>query len=171
MKIITVLFVLLCQSLFAGTPTEALTAFLKGAKTQSLEETPRHTAQFEGLDDDFEKYLQSRIKRILDLSAKGWTLEIVEEKIIGDCAVLLCNDKNAGDGKNAFDPDPVFLNKQNGAWKVLPSLTEWNLLERVPAEKQPASMKLDETKVAAYKQLEKWFDERGKALKKEKHTK
>lgn len=171
MKTLTLLFVLFCQTLIAGTPSEALTAFLKGAKSQSFEETWKHTAQFEGTGADYTEYFRSKVQSVVDLAATGWTLEILDEKISGDCAVVLCNDKKIEDSKEAFDPDPAFLIKQNGEWKVMPGLTEWNLLERVPAHKQPASMKLDENKVATYKKLEEWSDERGKALRDQRRAK
>ena len=38
----------------------------------------------------------------------------------------------------------------------------------IPADKQAASMRLDERKAAAYKELEKWVYERTKTLKKER---
>ena len=171
MKTFTLLFLLLCQSLFAGTPTEALTAFLKVAKAQNFEETWKHTAQYEGINADYSQYFQSKVQKVVDLAATGWTLEILEEKISGDCAVIVANEKKVGGSEDALNIDPAFLIKQNGEWKVMPSLTEWNLLDRVPADKQPASMKLDETKVAAYKELEKWFDERSNALRDQQRAK
>jgi hypothetical protein len=171
MKKFTLLFVLICQSLYAGTPTEAMTAFLKGAKAQNFEETWKHSAQFEGIEEDFKQYLQSRVQKILDLSAKGWHLELLEEKISGDCAVIVLNEINVGDTNKSFDIDPAFLIKQKGEWKVIPSLTKWDLLDRIPVDKQPSSVKLDEVKVAAYKGLEKWFEERSKAIRDERRAK
>lgn len=95
----------------------------------------------------------------------------MEEKIIGDCAVILANEsKKAGkklDGK-VINIDPVFMIKQGEEWRVMPDLTQWDLTRRIPADMQPTSMKLDEKKVAAYKDLEKWVDERHEALKKER---
>jgi hypothetical protein len=151
----------------AGTPTETLKAFQQAAKNQKLEDAWKHTAQFEGASEEVTQYLKSRVQRILKLSADGWGFEILEEKISGDCAVIITNESTKA-GKKAFDIDPVFMIKQGDEWRVMPGVTQWDSTRRIPADKQPASMKLDERKVAAYKELEKWVDERTEALRKER---
>ena len=150
----------------AGTPTESLKAFQQAAKAQKLEDAWKHKAKFEGASEEVTQYLKSRIERILKLSAEGWGFEIIEENVSGDCAVIVTNESTKG-GKKAFDIDPVFMIKQGEEWRVMPDITKWDMTKRIPADKQPASMKLDERKVAAYKELGKWFDERKEALKKE----
>ncbi len=147
----------------AGTPTEALKAFQQAAKDQKLENAWKHTAQFEGASEELTQYLKSRVQRILKLSADGWGFEILEEKINGDCAVIITNESTKA-GKKAFDIDPVFMIKQGQEWRVMPDITQWDMTESIPTDKQPASMRLDERKVAAYKELEKWVDERTKAV-------
>ena len=158
---------LLCHLAIAGTPTEALKAFQQAAEDQKLEDAWKHTAQFEGASEEVTQYLKSRVQRILKLSADGWGFEIIEEKISGDCAVIITNESTKA-GKKAFDIDPVFMIKQGKEWRVMPEITQWDMTRRIPADKQPASMKLDETKIAAYKALEKWVDDRTEALKKER---
>ena len=138
-----------------------------GAKDQKLEDAWKHTAQFEGASEEVTHYLKSRVQRILKLSEDGWGFEIIEEKISGDCAVIITNESKKA-GKKAFDIDPVFMIKQDDVWKVMPELTQWDMSGSVPVDKQPASMKLDERKTVAYKELEKWVDERTEALKKKR---
>ena len=167
MKTALACLLLLCHSVIAGTPTEALKAFQQAAKDQKLEEAQKHTAQFEGASEDVSQYLKARLQRILKLFADGWGLEILEEKISGDCAVIITKE-SAKVGKKAFDMDPVYMIKQGEEWRVMPEITKWDMTKRIPPEEQPASMKLDERKLAAYKELEKWFDERKEALKKER---
>jgi hypothetical protein len=164
------LLLLLCQPLMAGTPTEALKAFQQAAKEQKLEEAQKHMAQFEGASDKVKQYLKSKAGKFLKLAADGWGYGILEEKVNGDCAVLVLNESTKA-GKKAFDIDPAYLIKQNGEWKVMPGFTKWDLSKEISAEYQPASMKLDEKKLAAYKELEKWFDERKAVLKKEHREK
>lgn len=167
MKTLTLLLILLCQSLFAGTPTEALNAFGKAAKEQKFEDAWKHTAQFEGASEEVNNYLKSLVRKVFKLSKEGWSFEILEEKISGDCAVIILNEIKEP-GQNGLNIDPAFLIRQNGEWKVMPKLTQWDVSARIPAGQQPASMKLDEKKIAAYQELEKWVDERTEALQKER---
>jgi hypothetical protein len=165
MKSVIAILLLLCHSLLAGTPAEALNAFQQAAKDQNFEDTWKHTAQFEGASKEVTQFLKSRIERILELPPKGWRLEVLEEKINGDCAVILANEiKKAG--QTELNLDAVFLVKQGSEWKVMPCVTRWDLSKHIAVEKQPDSMKLDQTKVAAYRELEKWVVERKAALRK-----
>jgi hypothetical protein len=166
MKAAVALLFLLCHFAIAGTPTEALKAFQQAAKDQKLEDAWKHPAQFDGASEKVTQYLKSGVQRILKLSADGWGFEIIEEKISADCAVIIINESTKA-GKKAFDIDPVFMIRQGEEWRVMPDITQWDMTRSISADKQPASMKLDETKVAAYKELEKWVDERTEALKKE----
>lgn len=167
MKAAVTSLLLLCHFAIAGTPTEALKAFQQAAKDQKLKDAWKYTAQFDGASEEVAQYLKSRVQRILKLSADGWGFEIIEEKISGDCAVIITNESMKA-GKKAFDIDPVFMIKQGEQWRVMPEITRWDMTRSIPADQQPASMKLDETKVAAYKELEKWVDERTEALRKER---
>lgn len=163
MKIVIACLLLISTSVFAGTPSESLAAFQKATKEQKLEEAWKHTAQFEGASEELTTYLKSRIERILKISADGWSFDIVEEKVISDCAVVLINE-SVKDGKKAFDIDPVFMIKQGADWKVMPNITAWDMSKRIPVDQQPASMKFDEPKIEAFKALEKWSEERKQAL-------
>jgi hypothetical protein len=151
MKTAIAFLILLCHSVMAGTPTEALKAFQQAAKDQKLEDA-----------------WKSRVQRILKLAADGWGFDILEEKISGDCAAIIINESTKA-GKKAFDIDPVFMIKQGEEWRVMPDITQWDMTRRIPADKVPASMKLDERKVAAYKELEKWVDVRKERLVKERN--
>ena len=163
MKTVFVILVFLCHSLFAGTPTEALKAFQQAVKDQKFEDAWKRTAQFDGASEEVTQYLKSRIERILNLSATGWGFDILDEKISGDCAVLVINEIKSA-GQTALNIDPVFMIKQGAEWRVMPGITKWDLTRNIAAEKQPDSMKLDQTKQAAFKELDKWVDERKEAL-------
>lgn len=163
MKSAFFIFLTLCGSLFAGTPTEAFQAFQLAAQGQKFEDAWKHTAQFEGASEAITNYLKSRVERILKLSADGWKLDLLEEKINGDCAAIIANEIKTK-GQTALNLDPVFMIKQGEHWRVMPSFTHWDISSHIPADKQPASMKLDERKVAAFNELEKWVEERTKVL-------
>ena len=166
MKTVFVILLFLCHSLLAGTPTEALKAFQQAVKDQKFEDAWKHTAQFDGASEEVTQFLKSRIERIIKLSADGWGFEILEEKISGDCAAIVTNEiKKAG--QTALNIDPVFMIKQGAEWRVMPGITKWDLTKNIAAEKQPDSMKLDQTKQAAFKELDKWVDERTEALQKQ----
>ncbi|HYG75267.1 MAG TPA: hypothetical protein VEK08_09720 [Planctomycetota bacterium] len=70
-------------------------------------------------------------------------VEAVEEK---DCAVVIIN-QNKQDGKKDTDLDPMYMLKQDGAWKVLTSFSTW---DRDYYKLQPAQTE-------AFKKLEKEF--------------
>ncbi len=167
MKSLFVILLIFSNSLLAGTPTDVLQAFQKGAKEQKFEAVWKHTAQFEGASPQIIQYLRSRTQRIINLSADGWDFEILEEKIKGDCAVLLVNEyKN--DKQTSLNIDPVFMIKQGHEWRVFPGLTNWDLTQTIPLQHQPQSMKLDEAQIAAFKEFEIWVDKRTNALQKQK---
>jgi hypothetical protein len=89
MKTLILLVSLLVQSAFAGTPTEALAAFKKSAQARAFEATWKQAAKFEGLPVQATEYFKSKLRRFIDLTAKGGDFEIIEEKIEGDCAVVV----------------------------------------------------------------------------------
>ena len=111
---------LLCA---AETPTEALKAFRKAAKANDFEAAWAHTAQFETPAEGTE-YFKGRVQRVLEMMEKGWDFEALEEKIDGNCAVVVINEAKKA-GEDAFDIDPAFLIKQGDTWKVLPEITGW----------------------------------------------
>ena len=154
MKPIILFIILSIQTAFGGTPSEALGDFKKSAQAQNFEETWEKSAKFEGLPEQVTDYLKGKVKRIIDLTGKGWDFEIIEEKIEGDCAVVVINESKKG-GKKSFDIDPAYLIKQGGEWKVFPDVSDWEIAESVAKDK-----------VASYKRLEAWFKIREAELKK-----
>jgi hypothetical protein len=139
---------------FAGTPTETLTAFKKAAKAKDLEATWKHAAKFKGLPDQVNEQLKGEVQDFIDLRARGWDFEIMEEKIDDDCAVIIINESKK-EGRKSFDIDPVYLIKQDGAWMVFPHLTNWEIAEQVAKDK-----------VESYKKLEEWYKTRKAVIKK-----
>lgn len=139
----------------AGTPTEALAAFKKAAQAKDFEAAWKQAAQFEGLPPDATDYFQGKVRRFIELTGKGWDFEIVEEKLEGDCAVVVINESRKA-GARAFDLDPVYLIRQGEQWKVFPDLSDWEVAEHVAKDK-----------VESFKTLEAWFKARKAELTKE----
>ncbi len=72
----------------------------------------------------------------------GFAPRIATSKMIEDCAVVILYEKPT-------DPDPAYLIKQRGAWRVLPELTEY---------KEP-EFELSEAVVGRFQTLERWYRE------------
>ena len=155
MKTTLLLAFFLIQTAFGGTPTEALGEFKKSAQAKDFEATWKHAAKFDGLPDQVTEYLKGKVKRFIDLTGKGWDFEIIEEKVDGDCAVVVINESKK-EGRKAFDIDPAYLIKQDGEWRVFPDVSDWDISEQVAKDK-----------VETFKKLEAWFKARKVELKKE----
>ena len=156
MKTILLLFTLLVQSAIAGTPAEALAAFKKSTQANEFEATWKQVAKFEGLPDQATEHFKGKIRRFIDLAAEGWEFDIMEEKIEGDCAVVIINESRKA-GVKSFDLDPAYLIKQGGEWKIMPDLSDWDIAEQVAKDK-----------VDSFKTLEAWFKTRKAELRNDK---
>lgn len=156
MKTIILLVTLLVQAAIAGTPTEALAAFKKSAQAKDFEATWKNAAKFEGLPERATEYFRGKVQRFIDRTSKGWDFEIIEEKIEGDCALVVTNESKKA-GEKPFDLDPAYLIKQGGEWKVFPDVSDWDIAEQVAKDK-----------IDSYKKLEAWFKVRKAELKKDK---
>jgi hypothetical protein len=154
MKTIVLLAILLIQSVIGGTPSEALGAFKKAAKTKNFEDTWKHVAKFDGVPDQVATGQKEDIKRFIELFGSGWDFDILEEKTEGDCAVVVINESKKH-GKKSFDIDPAYLIKQNGEWRVLSGISDWNEAKQFAKDK-----------IESYKKLETWFESRSETLKK-----
>ena len=108
----------------AETPSETLNAFKKAAQAKDFEATWEHTAKFEGQPEALTNHFKTKVQRVIDMMEKGWNFEVLEEKIDGNCAVVVINEAKKA-GEDAFDIDPAFLVKQGDSWKVLPEITSW----------------------------------------------
>jgi hypothetical protein len=156
MKTLIGITTLLVQSALGGTPTDALAAFKESAQARDFEATWKYAAKFEELPDQATKYFKGKVQRFIDLTAKGWDFEIIEEKIEGDCAVVVINESKKA-GQKAFDLDPAYLIKQGDEWKVFPDVSDWDVAEQVAKDK-----------VDSFKKLEEWFKTRKAQLKMDK---
>lgn len=154
MKTIALLAILLVQSLIGGTPSETLGAFKKAAKTKNFEDTWKHSAKFDGVPDQVTAGQKDDFKRFIELFGNGWDFEILEEKTEGECAVVVINESKKN-GKKSFDIDPVYLIKQNGEWRVLSGISDWDVAKQFAKDK-----------IESYKKLEAWFESRSETLKK-----
>ena len=144
------------QPALGGTPIDALSAFKKAAQAKNFEATWKHVAKFDDLPDQVTEYLKGKVRRFIDYVSRGSDFEIIEEKIEGDCAVVVINESKK-EGRQAFDIDPAYLIKQDGEWRVFPDLSDWDIVEHVAKDK-----------VDSYKKLEAWYKKRKVELKKEK---
>ncbi|MDX1679946.1 MAG: DUF4878 domain-containing protein [Akkermansiaceae bacterium] len=145
----------LCTTLLsAETPSEVLRQFKKSAQAKDFDATWAHTAKFEGQPKVLTDYFKEEIRDFIELTNMGWDFEIREEKVEGDCAVIVINEHKKN-GVDSFDLDPIYLIKQGDQWKVLPELTNWDEAKR--------GMK---DQVAILEKLELWFNRRKAEIKK-----
>ena len=127
-----------------GAPGAALTAYYQALKSGDTEAASKLTASFKSIPAGYlEKYTAKYAE-----GAKAGKLVIVlvpgASKVERDCAVVVFKD---GD-KERPDYDPAYLLKQDGAWKVLLKLTQW--------DHRAFDLTADQkTRFAA---LEQWFD-------------
>lgn len=142
------------QLIFAATPKQTLITMRDSAKKGDFDATWKHTVKVKKIPAQAEEHFKGKIKRMIKLMAQGWDFDIKEEKIMGDCAVVVINESKKA-GKLSFDLDPVYLFKQNGHWKVFADLSDWDVIEYV-----------DKGKVDTFKKLEQWFKQRKAVLKK-----
>jgi hypothetical protein len=153
MKTIALLAFLLVQSALGGTPSEALGEFKRAAQSKNFEDTWKYAAKFDRLPKEATEYFKAKVQRFIDLTGKGWDFEIIEERVEGDCAVVVINESKK-EGKKAYDLDPAFLIKQDGEWRVLPEVTDWKIAKKVA-----------EDKVSSFEKLSTWFETRSEELK------
>ncbi len=147
MKIHIILAVLCIQAVFAGTPTEALTAFEKTAQSKDFETTWNHAAKFKGISDNMTELLKASVKEFIAATAlPGSHFEIIDEKIDGDCAVCIIN---SNEKKGHFDIYPMLLIKQDDEWMVSPAVSRWDIAKILAKDK-----------VDNYTKLHEWFNSR-----------
>jgi hypothetical protein len=77
------------------------------------------------------------------LRSQPMTILLESSKILGDCAVVI--------GKQSvIDLDPVFMLKQNGQWRVLPTITSY----------EHSAYDLSQDQLKRFQELEAWFKEK-----------
>ena len=125
------------------------------AKKEDFAATWKVTAHFDGLHPKLVESLEGEVRQSWELFATGWDFEILEEKVSGDCAVVVVNEVRKEGSRGGIDPDPAYLIKQDGEWRVFPD----------PSGRE-AAQQLAKQHAATYEKLEKWFKDRKVALKK-----
>ena len=166
MKIILLVLFLLVPHILADTPTKALTDYKKSVEVKDFESAWKYMPRFDGSPKEMNEYLKRRVHRSIKLASRGWDFEVLEEKIIGDCAVVVVNsvvDASNDDEwekgvKAKFDPGIIYLIQQGGDWKVFPPAHGWNYVAKY----------VSKDKVETFKNLEMWFKARKIELKKGK---
>lgn len=89
----------------------------KAAKAQDSAAFKRCFLQYPGASPELLVKLESYQQDILNGAAKTGRREVVEEKVMGDCAVVLANDAVRGD-EVAAGVDAAYLLQQNGQCDV-----------------------------------------------------
>lgn len=139
---------------FAGPPAEAMKKFNQAATGKRLETAWKHIAQFKGMDARATEEYKNDVRQLIEFLANGGEIQIVDEKIEGHSALVITNTAKKGYGPS-FDPDPIYLIKTGGTWKILPDFTEWELAKTYAKEQ-----------VGSFKKLEAWYSKRKAELRK-----
>jgi hypothetical protein len=100
---------------------------------------------------------ERRIKRLsTSLSGGAWDFSILDARESADVAVVLIDDY-LKDGRKTIDIKPWYLIRQEGQWKLLGKFTDFELKE----------YGFDAARIADYRALEKWSQDREPQLRKE----
>ncbi len=158
MKTFILILILFTQPIFSKTPTQTLTDFDKLTQASNVEGSWKLFTKFDNHPKEVTEYLRKRVQRSIKLASQGWRFEILEEKVIGNSAVVIINsvidstnDHESEKGVKAkFDPQIAYMTKQNGEWKVFPPAHGIKYLKELLSK--------DTTK--EFNELEKWFEAR-----------
>ena len=150
-----ILSCLLCTAglIKAGTPTEALAVFWKAARSGDFDATWKRVVKFDELPPEFVEDQKEKVRKVIKLAASGWSVEALEEKVEGDCAVIVGNEVK-GEKSEVPNLDPVYLLKQDNEWKVFAKLTKFDLAAAGGKEK-----------LEVFGKLKKWYEERKQVLR------
>ena len=139
-KLVLMLLLTPLLSVYAAPDTPEATvkayfaALAKGDRADAIKLTARFPkigdAQIGAMTDS---YIESYKRR-------GSTPSIKNGKALEDCAVVVTFD-------SPTDPDPAYLIKQGGAWRVLPKVTQFNR----------DYFEFPEATLGRFRELEKWF--------------
>ncbi|GAA5495136.1 hypothetical protein Rhal01_01308 [Rubritalea halochordaticola] len=136
-----------------ATPKQALEAFKKALKAKDVEAARRHIVLYDILPERSIKEFKRHINDLIELHQNGWDFTLLEEKIEGDCAVIIINESKKN-GKASFDIDPVYLLRQDGQWKVFVNMSSYRL-----------AVEADQTKEPTFLLLKDWYKNRKAELK------
>jgi hypothetical protein len=136
------IFTALIHTTFGETPRETLDAWLKACKVGNFDKAWALEAKNLELPPNLQEEERKIAKANFDRNGGEVSLEVLAEKVEGDCAAFAVNESKK-DGRPAFDLDPIYLLKQEGGWKILPNPGQ---LKYVAPEK-----------VEAFAKLEAWF--------------
>ncbi len=133
-------------------PMQAARMFSEAADTGNYPRARAMIASVDGLSEELRLHDLNHVFEIMsEFEDERWFHRILEYKQDGDCAVVIVHEwEGAG---SAFDLDPLYLIRQNGAWKVSPGFTDYEYL-----------VESDETLSTRFEQLKTWFKQRKKEL-------
>jgi len=133
------------------TPSSALQRYYSALKTGDANAAIELTAKFKELPAGWIKEITDDLLAAAKEGDLSMKLVSGSSKMLDECAVIIFED---GDKKRRPDYDPAFLIKQDGKWKVLPDLTNWE-------DYKPA---LTKPQIAQFKKLADWFDKESARL-------
>jgi len=139
-KLVLLLLLTPLLSVYAApdTPEATIKAYFaalsKGDRTNANKLTAR-----------FPKFGEAQVAAVTDRYIElhkrpGYAPSIKNGKAVEECAVVVILE-------SPTDPDPAYLIKQDGAWRVLPRLTQFNR----------DYFELPEAALVRFRELEKWF--------------
>jgi hypothetical protein len=121
------------------TPEATVKAYFAALSKGDRTNANRLTARFPKFGD---AQVAAVTDRYIELHKRpGYAPSIRNGKAVEDCAVVVILE-------SPTDPDPAYLIKQDGAWRVLPKLTQYNR----------DYFEFPETTLARFRELEKWFN-------------
>jgi hypothetical protein len=99
-----------------------------------------------------------RLKRLAGTLSRDpkWDFTLLDAKETGDVAVVMINDY-LKEGRQTIDITPWFLIRQAGEWRLLGKFTDFELAE----------YGFDESRLAEYRRLEAWANDREPTLRAE----
>jgi hypothetical protein len=150
---ISYLLLLACGCVEAVEPRQALTDFKASAKSGDFEVVWKKMLKLPGLPPENEVMYRDKVRKDMTRFKEGLDFEIIDQKVDGDCAVILINQIN-DPAKRAANYDPIYLLKQEGEWRFFPSLSNYRQAAQIAPET-----------VERFERLQAWYEQQEKLLK------
>ena len=134
------LFAFVSMASAAQTPPESVLKSYFDALRQG------NRAAASGLTARFPKFTDAEVASATDsavsMAKNGrWSPVISKSKVIGNCAVVVFYE-------SPTDPDPAYLMEQNGAWRVLPKVTQY----------KRDTFEFPKGTLEKFQELEQWYE-------------
>ena len=134
---------------------DAVEQFRKDLKANKPEDAVKLLARFPKLPEEYYQRQEMKLARHAKRASEGdYDFSVIEAKTSDQCAVVIINE-DVKQGRRSIDYDPVFLLLQEGKWRILPGLTQYDREE----------FSMDDATKKRFAKLENWFEERTRELK------